>query len=184
MPKQVHKVNATVIFNIVFWVLLAILLLGAVLMIVRVVNNNREQFGVYIDGKEVVNGDDIELGKEIVVKGTEKYMVQIEDRYPANMAIVYRVSGGTNGLYNDPELYSSSYIEDWTMGFNIVKNNGSFTVENTSLLQVLVKIHNNSKIELSGDGFSVPSSDYGKFALVISSGNNEITLNFSIPIGG
>ena len=184
MAKQVHKANVTVIFNIVFWVLLATLLLGTALLLVRIVNNNREPFGVYIDGKEVVNGDDIELGKELLVKGAKKYTVQIEDRHPANMSILYRVSGGTDGLGNDPELYSSSFIEDWTSGFNIVKNNNSLTIENTSLLQVLVKIHNNSNVELSGEGFSVPSSDYGKFALIISSANNVITLNFSIPIGG
>ncbi len=144
-----------------------------------------DKFGVVVDGVKYTEDTDVSiLGKTLTVKGVEKYTLRIEDRHPTNMAVIYRVPGGTDGLGNDPELYVLSNIEDWTSGFNIVKRNSSFTVENTSLLQVLIKIHNNPDIQLSGDIFSVPSSDYGKFALVITSGNNEITLNFSIPIEG
>lgn len=180
-------------------VITIIVLIVAILLVLSVISvillphigdkSNDDTLSLVVNGVKITENADIAImGKTIEIDGCKDWKYQIVSNLAKNH-IYY--AEGAKGFDNGVDLGQSSGIENWQNGFTVTTSKSSIFVNNTTLLEVLQKIHNTKNVIIDGSenplGLSLPAwTDDSQFKLVISSsdGKQSIALSFVIPIGG
>lgn len=142
-----------------------------------------------VDGAKVTENTSLDImGKTITVDGCKDWKYEIVPLLKNHNTVYY--AEGVLSFENAPGTTRSSEIEDWTKGFDVVKSKSALTVNSTTILKVLQKIHNTQNVMVNGKDpngmvLTIWNEESRTFKLVISSsdGKQSIALSFVIPMG-
>lgn len=182
--------NVTIIIVLIVAILLVFSVISVILLPHIGDKSNDDTLSLVVNGVKITENADIAImGKTITVDGCEDWKYEIVP-LSENHSHLYFAEGQSH-FANMDGVTTTSDIDDWTKGFDVVKSKSTITVNSTTVLKVLQKYHNTENVIVEGEIYphmvlSAWSTEARTFKLVISSsdGKQSIALSFVIPTGG
>lgn len=172
--------------KIIAFVLIALLLVGAIGMILKFTNNGTTEFKTFyveVDGKIYTDNAQISLPLGKGTRFETKYIFasnKAEKHKGYNVKIVPNKTEQTMFDYTvDGNSYEFTSQTDFTAGFDIVKNETGFTIKNDGLTveKVLQNVYAGQVVEFDSLALDM-STPY--FNLIVSSYNEESSVRFGL----